>query len=155
MRAPLPPRREGGFTIAEILVVLTIIGILAAIAAPNMRDMVRIQRVKTAAFDVYSSLNLARSEAVKRNRNVIMTPTGGDWAKGWQIRDAAGTVIRDQTGWDDLTVVGPISVTFNGAGRLSANVLPFALSHAEIPAMKNRCISLDLSGRAVSKEGAC
>ena len=148
-------RRPRGFTITEIMIVLTIIGILAAIAAPNMRDMVRVQRVKTAAFDLYASLNLARSEAVKRNRNVIMAPVAGDWAKGWQIRDQAGTVVRDQTGWDDLKVDGPIAVTFNGAGRLNGNVAPFSLTHAEIPAIKNRCISLDLSGRAVSKEGAC
>ena len=140
---------------AEVLIVLTILGILAAIAAPNMINMVRSQRIKTASFDVFSSLNMARSEAIKRNRPVIVRPTGGDWARGWQVADNAGTVLKDQAGWDDLTLTGPALVQFTSSGRLNGATANFVLSAPDTPATKNRCITLDPSGRAVSKEGTC
>jgi type IV fimbrial biogenesis protein FimT len=143
-----------GFTLAEVLVVLTILGVLAAIAAPNMINMVRTQRIKTASFDVFSSLNMARSEAIKRNRQVTVSPVGGDWAKGWQVTDANG-VIKDQAGWDDLMLAGPAQVVFTSSGRLNGPAAAFSLTGTDVPANKNRCITLDPSGRAVSKEGAC
>jgi type IV fimbrial biogenesis protein FimT len=143
-----------GFTMAEILVVLTILGVLAAIAAPNMINMVRAQRIKTASFDVFSSLNMARSEAIKRNRQVTVTPTAGNWARGWQVTDNTG-VIKDQAGWDDLTLTGPAEVRFTSSGRLNGPTATFSLVGVDVPTDKNRCITLDPSGRAVSKEGAC
>lgn len=140
----------------EIMVVVGILGILAAVAGPNMITMVRTQKLKTAAFDVFSSLNFARSEAIKRNRAVTVTPTNGDWARGWRITDAANTVLRDQSGWEDITLVGPATVTFGSNGRPTAPVAQqFNLSAYNVASAKKRCISLDLSGRAVSKEGAC
>ncbi len=139
----------------ELMVVVGILGILAAVAAPNMINMVRAQKVKTAAFDVFSSLNFARSEAIKRNRPVTITPNGGNWALGWQINDSANTRLRDQPGWDDITLAGPAGVTFASNGRPTGAAAQFDLSAYNVATAKKRCISLDLSGRAVSKEGAC
>ena len=147
-------RAAQGFTMAEIMIVLTIVGILAAVAAPNMINMIRANRVKTASFDVFSSLNVARSEAIKRNRPVTMAPTGGNWARGWNISDAQG-VIKDQPGWEDLTVAGPAQVVFTSSGRLNGATANFSLVGENVPPQKNRCITLDPSGRAVTKEGAC
>jgi type IV fimbrial biogenesis protein FimT len=152
---PRLPHRSRGFTMAEILIVLTILGVLAAIAAPNLMDMVRTQRIKTASFDVFSSMNVARSEAIKRNRPVSVRPNGGDWARGWQIYDSAGTVIKEQPGWEDLQLAGPGLIQFTSSGRLNGAVANLSLTARDIPASKYRCIMLDTSGRAVSKEGAC
>ena len=152
---PRLPRACAGFTMAEILIVITILGVLAAIAAPNLMEMVRTQRIKTASFDVFSSMNVARSEAIKRNAKVSVRPNGGDWSKGWQIFDTNGTVIKDQPGWDDLQLAGPGMVRFTSSGRLDGAVASFNLTARDIPASKYRCIMLDTSGRAVSREGAC
>jgi type IV fimbrial biogenesis protein FimT len=147
--------RVHGFTLTEVLVVVAILGILAAIAAPNMSTMIRTQRVKTASFDMFSSLNVARSEAIKRNRKIVVRPTGGDWAQGWQIADEFGNVIKDQSGWQSLTLTGPAQVRFTASGRLDGAAQAFSLSAVDLPTNKNRCIRLDLSGRAVSSEGSC
>lgn len=160
MRSASLRTRNLGFTLIEMMVVLGIVAILAAIAAPNMGAMIKRQRIKTAAFDMFASLNYARSEAIKRNATVTLTPVLSDWAKGWQITDSNANVLRDQKGWDNLTVTGPTTVAFAGSGRLSAGSgTPFALtggSYGDSVATSDyRCVMLDLSGRAVSKEGAC
>lgn len=148
-------RKQRGFTLAEVLVVVAVVGILAAIAAPNLSDMVRRQRLKTAAFDVFSSLNLARSEAIKRNRQVSMRPNGGDWARGWLIADAAGNVVKEQQGWEDLALDGPGQVVFSSNGRVAGSAAQFSLHSRDVNETDKRCITLDLSGRAHSVEGSC
>ena len=156
MRPPSARGRLRGFTLIEMMVVIGIVAILGAIAAPNMSAMIKRQRIKTAAFDVFASLTFARSEAIKRNTTVTLTPTSSDWAKGWQIKDANDNVLRDQKGWDDMTLTGPATVAFGGTGRLAAGSgTPFELAGNDSYVVTSRCVTLDLSGRAVSKEGKC
>jgi type IV fimbrial biogenesis protein FimT len=156
MRPRRPPGYEAGFNLVELMIVVFIIGVLAAIAAPNMGTMVRTQRIKTSAFDVLASLTLARSEAVKRNSVVTLTPVGGDWAKGWTIKDANNNVLKEQSELSSVTVVGPVTVAFASNGRLNGGAAPqFDLSAPNVTATSLRCVKVDASGRPTSKEGAC
>ena len=152
---PRLPRRSGGFTAIELMVVVALVAILTAIAAPYMGQMVRTQRLRTTSFDVFSSLTLARSEAIKRNVSVTMTPVGGDWAKGWTITDANGNLLKTQGSVDTVTIAGPANAVFNGTGRLGAAIVPFDLDAVVGSSTLHRCVSVDLSGRPVSKEAAC
>lgn len=151
----MPARHSGGlgFTLLELIITVTILGVLTSIALPSFGGFVAGQRVKTASFDVMSSLVLARSEALKRNTIVTVTPTGGNWANGWSVT-VGTTTLNQQAAFKMLAIVGPASVSFNSSGRLSSAAASFSLSSTGSTA-EPRCISIDLSGRPNSKHGAC
>jgi len=150
---------QKGFNVVELMIVLAIVGVLTAIAAPNMADMVRVQRVRTAAFDIVAGLTLARSEALKRNVSVTMTPAAGGWANGWTSTDSNANVVQQQGPFScgSCTFTGPGSVTYPSSGRLPVgSAAPeFAITSTNIDTSKFRCIDVDLSGRPVTKTGAC
>jgi type IV fimbrial biogenesis protein FimT len=150
-------RPASGFTMIEMLTVVAILAILAAVAGPNMANMIRTQRIKTASFDIFSSLNFARSEAIKRNVSVTIAPVSGSWTNGWTVTDANANSLRVQGPvTNNVSVTGPASVVYSGSGRLSAAAMPqFALTAADVPTSNQRCIKVDLSGRPVSYQGAC
>ena len=152
------PRRQPttrGFSLIELLVTISIAAVLAAIAAPSFRDFVAGQRIKTASYDISYSLTNARSEALKRNANVVMAPNGGGWQNGWTV--TAGTpVVGRHEAFSDLTVSGPATnLTYNNSGRLTSAVNPFAISSSASATATPRCVSIDLTGLPKSKAGAC
>ena len=67
-------RAQIGFTVIEMMMVMVIVGILATIGAPSLRDMMIRARVRTVSSDVYASLVFTRSEAIKRNATVTLAP---------------------------------------------------------------------------------
>lgn len=56
-----------GFTILELMVALTVAGVLLVIAVPSFRQLILSSRLTTAANDMVAAINVARMEAVKRN----------------------------------------------------------------------------------------
>ena len=118
-----------------------------------MSGFVAGQRVKTASFDVMSSIILTRSEAPKRNAVVTVTPTAGDWAKGWSIV-VGGATLNQQAAFKNLVITGPASLSYRNDGRLSAAVADFSMS-STVSGATARCIRITLSGRPKSTVGAC
>lgn len=140
----------------ELLVVVVIAGILAAVAAPNLSWLIASQRVKGASTDIFSSLIYARSEAITRNTTITVAPVGGGWANGWTITvPLTGLVLRNQDAVNGATIAGPASVSYNGVGRLSAAATPFSLTGTNVNDANSRCITIDLSGRPVVAKGIC
>ena len=63
-------KKEYGFTLIEIVVVLGLVGILTAIATPAFLSWLPDMRLKSASRDLYSNLQSAKLQAVKNNRRV-------------------------------------------------------------------------------------
>jgi type IV fimbrial biogenesis protein FimT len=149
-------RQAPGFTLIEMMFVVIILFTLTTIALPSYNQFVRNQRVQTASFDLFSSLTLARSEAVTRNTTVsVATQSGTDnWAAGWRVL-AGATILREQEAIPNITMTGPATVSFTGSGRLTANLASGFEITTEGTGAKARCITVDPSGRPVTKAATC
>ncbi|MFO7761172.1 MAG: GspH/FimT family pseudopilin [Thermodesulfobacteriota bacterium] len=60
---------KGGFSLMEMVIVLGIISIMAAIAIPSFLDWLPRYRLKSAARDLYSNMQKARIGAIKSNKD--------------------------------------------------------------------------------------
>ena len=94
MRAsqPVPRKHRAGFNLIEVVTVMGIIGVLAAIAIPNIREMLERRRLQGAARDLANTFQIARSQAIRTGNNhiVFFGPPG--------TTDPAGTVLTDTIG---------------------------------------------------------
>lgn len=160
---PVPPCssrhrvRGAGFTLPEVLVTLSVIAILGAIAAPSFNHMIATQRSKSIAADLVTVLTRTRSEAIKRSIDVTLLPTGdGQWQSGWAVLNPgpAGGMLEQHGAIAHATVTGPASIVFHANGRLRGNTAPsFDISTTGNP--EHRCVLVDLSGRPYLKTGGC
>lgn len=61
-------RHQLGFTLIELMVTISIIGILAMVVAPSFRQMILMQRLRSINAQMVTDINFARSEAVSRQQ---------------------------------------------------------------------------------------
>jgi type IV fimbrial biogenesis protein FimT len=148
-------RLARGFTLPELLIVITVLAVLLAVGMPSFAEFVRNQRVKTASFDLFSTLVHARSEAITRNATVTVAPVSSAWTNGWTVTDSGGTIIRTMGAVTNVAITGPTNVVFRGSGRLNAASMPTFQLTASGSAVTTRCISIDLSGRPTTKATTC
>lgn len=86
----VPRRYDHGFGLIEMLIVVAIVAIMAAVALPNIGGYIRNYKVQGAARDVGSELQAARSKAIMTNTNagVFFTIVDVDSYR-WLVADNA------------------------------------------------------------------
>ncbi|MBP4041879.1 GspH/FimT family pseudopilin [Aeromonas taiwanensis] len=86
-------RPVSGFTLIELILALTLVAILVAVALPSYRSLRQEQMVRAATQAIYTDVMLLKSEAVKRNSNLTLIIFNSGLS-GWCYRvavDGAGT----------------------------------------------------------------
>jgi type IV fimbrial biogenesis protein FimT len=102
--------KTNGFTLVELMVTLVVAVILLTVGVPSMQGLIQNNRLTAATNTFVSSLNMARSEAIKQGRNAMVcvstdlnSCTAGNWQQGWLvwvdenrngILDAPGEIIQ-------------------------------------------------------------
>lgn len=141
-------RREGAFTIIEILIAITILAILAAVGAPSLRNTLISSQVRSAASDLYSSVVLARSEAIKRAGVIDVSPVSSNWANGWTVKSGS-TTLESHEATANVTITPNTTgdLSFRLDGRVSTNVRSFVLTASGATGVAARCVLIDVAGR--------
>jgi type IV fimbrial biogenesis protein FimT len=161
---------SSGFTLVELVVVCTIVGILLSIGVPSYRYVTSANRVSSEINGLLGDLQFARSEAIKQgltisvcatNNGTTCLTTGSAWKTGWLVFTDAGTqgiidgtdqVLRKQnsfTSSDTLAIDNSIQyVSFNRNGFMmnAAAGVTFTLKDANSNAQYTRCLSATLVG---------
>jgi len=65
--------RQSGFTLMDVIVGVSTIGLLLAIVLPEVNKISQQLELKAAARELYAHFQFAKLEAVKRNENVLIT----------------------------------------------------------------------------------
>ncbi|MGM9483695.1 GspH/FimT family pseudopilin [Roseateles sp. NT4] len=89
-------RRHSGFSLIELMVAVSVMAVLTAVAMPNFTTWIRNARMRTVADALQSGLRLAQGEAQRRTHNVVfflttskacdLTDTATAGGLYWQIR---------------------------------------------------------------------
>jgi type IV fimbrial biogenesis protein FimT len=135
-RCPSPAFRAAGFSLVETMIVLAVLSILLAIAVPSLREWMLNSQIRTKAEVVLQGLQLARTEAIRRNTRVRfeLLKDGAEFTTGWRFGCATVTldcplVILDKPASEGGSAVAlttnaaATEVTFSGLGIVAAGSL--------------------------------
>lgn len=105
-------RKRSGFTVIELIIVIVVLGILTAVGVPNFLSWLPKNRLKSAARDLYSNMQLAKLSAIKNN---------ADWAIVFnkaadQYQVCSGRGPDDSWGGTDNIVVKTVVLNNYGSG---------------------------------------
>ena len=124
-------KQHRGFTLLELMVGLTIAGMMLIAGLPSFTTFLRNAEIRSTSESISNGLRLARSEATRLNRPVSFTLAGAgnpDWTinifnpvTGLLLQPPLQSYSRFEVGRSALVVATPVSavaVTFNGLGRI-------------------------------------
>lgn len=117
-------KREAGFTFAELMITIAIVGILAAIAIPQLSEYLPRSRVNGAARDLFTELQVSKMKAISENNNYVITFNTSN--NTYKIHDDDNSNGMEDTGESIKTVdieerypgtgYGYITGTYNTSG---------------------------------------
>lgn len=142
-------RAPRGFTLIELMTTLAVVAVLVTIGIPGFRDFIANTHMVAETNDLVTSLNFARSEAVRRNAIVSVCASvdgsacsgSSDWSAGWIVfngngNQPAGTAdvlrVNSAASGMSVTATGASYVRFSPLGmtadRRTEDLLPRLLA---------------------------
>lgn len=164
------------FTLVEVMIVIVLVAIFAALAVPSYRAIVQNNRVVALSSEFTVAFHYARSEAIKRGEGVSVCAsanasqtacgTAGNWTNGWIVfidSDENGVLASANdriqvhavlpTG-STITTTSP-RVTFDSTGFATSGASSFALAAADCTGNNARQLAVTSTGNVNVSAAAC
>lgn len=145
-----------GFTLIEMMVCLIVLAIVIAIGMPSYSTWVQNTRLRNAAESIQNGLQLARAEAVARNRTVrFAIGEGSSWTVCEPEGDGCTEIQRRATGDGSSAAVTVVAVPdianvdFDAMGRGTAISIDIDLDPAVVLANDSRNLRVVVAGGSV------
>lgn len=159
-------RRLQGLSLIEMMVVVAIVAILAAVGIPSFNDWIQNTQIRTAAESIVSGMQTARAEAIRRSTPIEFTLTGngGTGETGWQIVERnTGTKLQAAPAGEGsrnatlaATPGDARTVTFTALGKTStsnADATPrlekIDIDNPNLTASISRNLRIEISGGSI------
>jgi type IV fimbrial biogenesis protein FimT len=166
--------KSHGFTLIEAVVVIAIIAILTALAAPSFKNLIQSNAISGSVNSFLSDMRFARSEAIRRGGSVVICRStspetspacngtnnaANDWRTGWIIFDDLNKDGNLDSGEPVLRVQGPITnvdsivanseyqFKFNATGRLPGGATGIKFGGSNFPTTSQRMVCVSVGGR--------
>lgn len=159
-------KQQSAFTLIELMVTIAILAIIATLAAPNLSQMLRNNKVNTSSGDILSFLQQSRTEAIRFGKSVTIcgSSNGSDcldanktnWSTGliatYPVTGSTTAVIQKLTfDSSQLSVTAPATINFNSVGSTTAE-------HeitVTIPNSNTYSVCVEVIGRAFKSKTGC
>jgi type IV fimbrial biogenesis protein FimT len=126
-RVPAGTVAARGFTVIELMVTIIVLAILLVVGIPSFRNATLSTRLTALSNDLVGAVQLARSEAIKRNQVVRLCvsadgstcATAGGWDQGWIVLSDDGVLQQHEalpTGYAILEAGGLRTLSFRPTG---------------------------------------
>ena len=132
--------KQSGFTLIELIVIIAIVGVFAAIAVPNFLSYMPKYRLNGAARQVMGDLMAARMKAVKENTTVTVARVSNHEYKISTTSEEK--TIDIQSNYRDVTIVGIFTdISFYSRGTASPRAITLTNS------TNSKKVSVAITGR--------
>jgi type IV fimbrial biogenesis protein FimT len=146
------PRLERGFNLMELLVVIALITVLMMVGMPSFQLFTQNSQTRSGAEGLLAGLQVAKSEAIRRNVNVQMKIVNNSTA--WRVNlssDPDGPTLMTRAHDEgstnaeiEITPSDADTITFSGLGRVTTNsdatpsILSIIVDNSKIPNASDR-----------------
>ena len=138
------PGSKDGFTALEMMIVLVILAVIMAIAAPSYRGYTAKKRLEGAAWQVYNDLMSARMAAVKKGVPVSLSVISGN-----EYSLTAGNSVSNKNihpTYQDVALSTGYNPVFNSNGTVSSTGSIVVTSKSSLLSQKTLTISISRAG---------
>lgn len=145
-------RRDKGFTLIEMLIVVALLGILASIAIPSFQNMMAQGRLASNANDLAGAVQFARGEAIKRNQQISLNFNGQEWS----VLDANNNLLRAGAIPDSLALTSANMIFAPTGLKTTSGTSSLCLYSSVGSGDKARKLEVGISGRTtITKQNGC
>ncbi len=117
-------KRDHGFTLVEMIIAISILGIIVAAAVPSFRTINANGTARSVVALFEMDLTYARSHAVTKGDTVSLRERNNDISNGWEIvSQSTGDVLKQRGALDTgVAITSPDNlnrVTFSPTGSIT------------------------------------